>query len=248
MPTTSGHLATIVTTRQQYQADCDTVTKELMENPFTSSHMGARPKQTAVPPPTAPQPVIAQDLSNERIHVTQAGSNASHSTCASTSSRDDTQGKSKQRLNPTEDAAFIQQHLDRQSENDNLPPDTDNTVKVLVQIAQMKSRAKKCMTPAWAANISKHLQALSDEACLAQATNRDLTIHHLRLAAMTLSAVQIEVEQEEALCRSNQPSSTNNLISPIVTETDEVSAHEDITRSATESKERNLLKEFDRLF
>ena len=59
-------------------------------------------------------------------------------------------------------ATDLIESLDELSEVDKV--DTDNGMKILTKIAELKKRAKCCMSPGRAANISTHLKAMGDEA------------------------------------------------------------------------------------
>ena len=74
MSSNPGQFATVVPTRHQYQNECDRITQLLISDPSISTHMGARPKQTAVRPPTVPPTAGVQQGRTKNSNLTQAAS------------------------------------------------------------------------------------------------------------------------------------------------------------------------------
>ena len=74
-------------------------------------------------------------------------------------------------------------------------PDTDNGLKIIMKIADLKKRAKRCMPPHQVASISAHLQSLVDEAWQAQRTETEPSMFHIRMATTMLTIAETDVSQ-----------------------------------------------------
>ena len=175
-----------------HQADADRVSRELQQPPSAFLHTGARPKSTPVSAPRAPTP--------EQITVTEAQSHKGTSATSSTSS-----SKSRDVEQDLQDhTRDLIQDLDGMTEHEKL--DTDNGLKIITRIADLKKRAKRCMPPNKVASISAHLQHLVDEAWQAQRTETEPSMFNIRVAAAVLTLAETDVRQAEKAHRKKKNS------------------------------------------
>ena len=109
---------------------------------------------------------------------------------------------------------------------------------ILHTIAQLKKRAKKCMSKEQVTILSKHLRPLVNEAHDAQVTDRDLTIHHVQFAQITIASIQMDIEQTEAAAKQD---GRTTRTSPGATDNENQTHSGNVSKKSGEGKEACLL-------
>ena len=122
-------------------------------------------------------------------------------------------------------------------------PDTDNGLKIINKVADLKKRSKQCMSPNKVASISAHLQPLVDEAWQAQRTETEPSMFNIRAAAALLTLAETDIRQAEKATKKKHNSSNNVNRSPAHTETDHTTHSENLP-TAPSTEEQTIWQEF----
>ena len=95
------------------------------------------------------------------------------------------------------------------------------------------------------AALSKHLRPLVNETHDAQITDRDLTVHHVQFAQMTLASIQVDIEHAEAAAKQGSRTSTT---SQRATYTENQTHSGNLSKNSGDSKEAETLQNFNDLY
>ena len=123
-------------------------------------------------------------------------------------------------------------------------PDTDNGLKIINKIADLKKRCKRCLSPDKTAAISASLQPLLNAAWQAQQTDTEPPIYSIRAATALIALAESDIRQAEKAIKKKQASSQQVHRSPAQTETDHTT-HSDNLPLAPSQEEEDILQEFE---
>ena len=98
-------------------------------------------------------------------------------------------------------------------------PDTDNGLKIINKVADLKKRSKRCLSPDKTAAISAYLQPLVDAAWQAQRTDTEPSIYSIRAATALLTLAESDIRQAEKAIKKKHASSKQAQRTPAQTET-----------------------------
>ena len=126
-------------------------------------------------------------------------------------------------------------------------PDTDNGLKIITKIADLKKRCKRCLSPDKTAAIYASLQPLLNAAWHAQQTDTEPPVYTIRVATALIALAESDIKQAEQAIKKKHDSQNQTHRSPAQTETDHTT-HSDNLPLASSQEEDRILQEFESVY